>query len=73
MTDRGAQALANVLLVGAGVAAAYAVATRPRLRRLAWGATRLWLGAGVPAYLLSQAREAWRDGAAPTPVVHRPW
>ena len=73
MTDRSARTLANVLLVGASVAAAYAVATRPRLRRFVWGATRLWLGAGVPAYLLSQAREAWRDSAAPTPVVHRPW
>jgi hypothetical protein len=73
MTERGAQTLTNVLLVSAGAAAAYAVLTKPRLRRVVWGATRLWLGAGVPAYLLAQARDAWRESATPPPVVHRPW
>ena len=72
MTDRTAQAVASVLVASAGVAAAYAVLRQPRLRRLAWRATRVWLGAGVPAYLLAQVRQAWRE-SAPPPVVHRPW
>jgi hypothetical protein len=41
------------------VAAAYLVLTRPPLRRLAFKAVQLWLGASVPAFLLTQAREAW--------------
>jgi len=72
MTERTAHTVANVVLMSAGAAAAYAVWKQPRLRRMAWKATRLWLGAGVPAYMLSQVRQAWRE-SAPTPVVHRPW
>ena len=59
MTDRNARTAANVVLVSAGVAAAYLVLTRPPLRRLAFRAVQLYLGASVPAFLLTQAREAW--------------
>jgi hypothetical protein len=59
MTDQNARTAANVVLVSAGVAAAYLVLTRPPLRRLAFKAVQLWLGASVPAFLLTQAREAW--------------
>jgi hypothetical protein len=51
--------MANVLLVSAGVAAAYVVITTPSLRRLAIGATRLWLGASIPAFLLREVGRAW--------------
>ena len=51
MTDRNARTAANVVLVSAGVAAAYLVLTRPPLRRLAFKAVQLWLGASVPAFL----------------------
>ncbi len=53
------RAMANVLLVSAGVAAAYVVITTPSLRRLAIGATRLWLGASIPAFLLREVGRAW--------------
>lgn len=59
MTDASARTTANVVLVTAGVAAAYVVMTRPPLRRLAFKALRLWLGASVPVFLAAQAREAW--------------
>lgn len=59
MTPPAARAVANAVLVSAGVAAAYVVITTPSLRRLAIGATRLWLGASVPAFLLSLAGRAW--------------
>jgi len=59
MTDSTARAVANVVLVSAGVAAAYVVVTTPPLRRLAMRVVRLWLGASVPIYLASQARQAW--------------
>jgi hypothetical protein len=59
MTDHNARTAANVVLVSAGVAAAYLVLTRPPLRRLAFRAVQLYLGASVPAFLLTQAREAW--------------
>ena len=63
MTDRNARTAANVGLVSAGVAAAYLVLTRPPLRRLAFRAVQLYLGASVPAFLLTQAREAWVESA----------
>jgi len=47
------------MLLTAGAAAAYVVITTPSLRRLAVGATRLWLGASIPAYLLREAGRAW--------------
>jgi hypothetical protein len=59
MTDQNARTAANVVLVSAGVAAAYLVLTKPPLRRLAVRAVQLWLGASLPAFLLTQAREAW--------------
>ena len=59
MTSATARTVTNVVLVSAGVAAAFVILTNPPLRRLAWRATKLWLGAGVPAYLLDQTRRAW--------------
>jgi hypothetical protein len=70
--DETARVAANVILLSAGVAAGYLVLTRPRVRRLAWRALRLWLGASVPAYLAAEVRQAWRESKEPIPVVHRP-
>jgi hypothetical protein len=63
MTDEQARTAANVVLASAGVAAAYVVLTTPSLRRLAFRATRWWLGASVPVYLLNQVRLAWVQSA----------
>jgi hypothetical protein len=63
MTSASARTVANVVLVSAGVAAAYVVMTTPPLRRLAFRATRLWLGASVPLFLLEQTRRAWVESA----------
>jgi hypothetical protein len=41
------------------MAAAYVVYTTPPLRRLANGATRLWLGTSVPEYVLRSVGRAW--------------
>ena len=65
MTDADARTVANVILVSAGVAAAYLVMTRPPLRRLALRAIKLWLGASVPVYLANQTREAWVESGRP--------
>jgi hypothetical protein len=65
MTEASARTAANVILISAGVAAAYLVVTRPPLRRLALQALRLWLGATVPVYLANQAREAWVESGRP--------
>jgi hypothetical protein len=59
MTDANAHTAANVVLVSAGVAAAYVILTKPPLRRLAFRLARLWTGASLPAYLVHEAREAW--------------
>jgi hypothetical protein len=59
MDDQRARTAANVVLATAGVAAAFVILTKPPLRRLAFRAIELWLGASVPVYLLNQARGAW--------------
>jgi hypothetical protein len=64
MTDANARATANAVIVSAGVAAAYVVLSKPPLRRLAFRAIRYWLGASIPVFLLSQAREAWIESGS---------
>ena len=65
MTDANARTVANVILVSAGVAAAYLVITTPPLRRVALRAVKLWLGASVPVYLVNEAREACVESGQP--------
>jgi hypothetical protein len=65
MTRSAARTVANVVLISAGIAAAYVVVTTPPLRRLAANGIRWWLGASVPVYLAVQVREAWADSARP--------
>jgi uncharacterized membrane protein len=52
-----------VLIASAGVAAAYVVLTTPPLRRLAFQAMRVWLGATVPVFLVEETRRAWVESA----------
>ena len=59
MTHDQARTAANVVLVAAGVAAAYVVLSNPRLRRLAFRGARVWLGASIPVYLLEATSRAW--------------
>jgi hypothetical protein len=63
MTDSNARTLANVVVVSAGVAAAYVVLTTPPLRRLAIRGLELYLGASVPLFLMNQVRQAWIESA----------
>jgi hypothetical protein len=63
VTRSAARSVANVLLVSAGVAAAYVVLTKPPLRRLAVTGLRVWLGASIPGYILSQVQQAWAQSA----------
>jgi hypothetical protein len=64
MKDETARTVANVVLVSAGVAAAYVILTKPPLRRLAFRAMEFWLGASIPVFLLTQAREAWVESGS---------
>lgn len=63
MTDEHARTVANVVLASAGVAAAYVIVTTPPLRRLARAGLWWWLGASVPAYLVTEVRRAWMESA----------
>jgi hypothetical protein len=63
MTTATARAVANVVLASAGLAATYVIVTTPPLRRLALRGVRLWLGAGVPVYLLTEVHRAWVESA----------
>jgi len=63
MTENSARTAANVVLAAAGIGAAYVILTTPPLRRLALGGLKLWLGAGVPAYLLTEVHRAWVESA----------
>jgi hypothetical protein len=59
MTSSAARSAANAVLATAGLAAAYVVITSPPLRRLALRGMQVWLGATLPAYLMTEARRAW--------------
>jgi uncharacterized membrane protein len=63
VTRDRARTVANVLIASAGVAAAYVVLTTPPLRRLAFQAMRVWLGATVPVFLVEETRRAWVESA----------
>lgn len=63
MTSESARTASTMILVSAGVAAAYVVLTTPPLRRLVTTGLRLYLGASVPAYVLSQVGRAWAESA----------
>jgi hypothetical protein len=69
VTSLAARRVANVVLVSVGVAAASVVLTTPSLRRLAFRATRIWLGASIPAYLLNQTHHAWAEPVPAFDVV----
>lgn len=58
MTRPSSRLIANVVMVSAGVAAAYVIITTPPLRRLAGALARRWLGVTVPVFLITQARQA---------------
>ena len=64
MTRSSARLVANLVLVSAGAAAAYVIVTTPPLRRLAGAVTRRWLGASIPLFLMTQARQAWVESKA---------
>ena len=64
MTDDKARAVANVVIMTAGAAAAYLIVTKPPLRRLAVRAVQMWLGASLPVFLMTQAREAWVESGS---------
>jgi hypothetical protein len=64
MTHANARTAANLVLASAGIAAAYVVLTKPPIRRVASLAVRIWLGASVPVFLLTQARDAWAQAGS---------
>jgi len=71
VTEANARTAANVILVSAAAAAAYVIVTTPPLRRLALGGLRLWLGAGVPAFLLSEVHRAWVESERRPDIMAR--
>jgi hypothetical protein len=58
-TSTWPRTVANLVLVSAGVAAAYAVLSDPKGRRIARRLLRVWLGTSVPMYLLAETGRAW--------------
>jgi hypothetical protein len=72
MTSANARTVANLVLISAGVAAAYVVITTPPLRRLALRGLHIWLGASIPGYMASQVHQAWTASARPLDAARRP-
>jgi len=64
VTRSSSRLIANLVIVSAGAAVAYVIVTTPPLRRLAGAATRLWLRASLPLFLMTQARQAWDEAGA---------
>jgi hypothetical protein len=63
MTSANARTVANVVLISAGMAAAYVIVTTPPLRRVALRGLQLWLGASIPVFMAAQVRQAWDESA----------
>jgi hypothetical protein len=63
VTSATARTVANVLVLTAGAAAAYVVLTTPPLRRLAFRASKIWLGASLPVFLLKEVGKAWAESS----------
>jgi hypothetical protein len=63
VTSATARTVANIVVVSAGAAAAYVILTTPPLRRLALRATRAWLGASLPIFLVNEIRKAWAESS----------
>ena len=63
MTSANARTVANVVLISAGMAAAYVIVTTPPLRRVALRGLQLWLGASIPVFMATQVRQAWDESA----------
>ena len=63
MTERQAETVANLVIGAAVLGAAIYVIRTPALRRVVWGAARNGLVAGLPAWLLTQTRHGWAEGA----------
>jgi hypothetical protein len=61
MSPETARALGNVVIASLGATAAYYIATRPPLRRMAWRALKYAVLTGVPEYLWHQTRLAWEE------------
>jgi hypothetical protein len=61
MTRKTARTVANVIVASACAAAAYAVFSKPAVRRVAVRVLRVWLGASVPGYLAAQVVRAWLE------------
>jgi hypothetical protein len=64
MTSTAARTVANVVLVSAGLGLGYLLVKNPKARRIAGGVFRAWLGAGLPAFLVSEIARAWVESAA---------
>jgi hypothetical protein len=71
-TSPAARTIANVVLISAGVGVGYLLMKHPPLRRLARTALRAWLGAGIPAFLLTEIGRAWVESGSRPPKSERP-
>ncbi len=65
MTNVAARTTADVVLLAAGLSAAYVIVTTPPLGRLALRTVYAWLGASVPMYILNEVRRAWVESGQP--------
>jgi hypothetical protein len=61
MTDTTARRLADGILAAAVLGAAYVVATRPRLRRMATGLAITALTSTLPGWLSAEIGRAWAE------------
>lgn len=73
MTQEQAEKTANVLLGIAAAGAAFYVLRTPALRRAAWRFARAAVASGIPAWLMTEMRRGWSEGAhaAPPGTAHR--
>jgi hypothetical protein len=65
MTEESARTVANVILGAAAVGAAYMIASKPPLRRLAWRLAVTAVTGMLPAWFANEVRQAWIESGRP--------
>jgi hypothetical protein len=66
MTDDTRGAIADLAVLGAVAIALYFVATKPALRRVAWGALTYGALTAAPNLLREEITRAWSESASPS-------
>ena len=68
MAEQQARTTANVVMIAGAAGAAFFIARKPPLRRLAWRLAHGWAKGPLLVWALAEVRRAWIESASGRPV-----